>query len=207
MPNSQQSRPLTTEEQFRMLFDRTAKLNDKVSALLAPAWGSEMGIIPTDHPLYQGEKPPAAQEEQGAPVDWQAIAHQRERELRTEGERKRAEQLEELLSVAHETSNRSEAERARAVLRAEAAYRTLDTRTTEWNQAQAAIERVRVVRDRWLNTTLEPGQVRRLLDDVTRALDGTEQTAKPEASEKPKRPTPFECAPGNRCNACAVCWS
>ncbi len=94
MPNSQQSRQPTTEEQLRMLFDRAAKLNDKVSALLAPAWGSEMGIIPTDHPLYQGEKPPAVQEEQGAPVDWQAIAHQRERELKTEGERKHAAQKE-----------------------------------------------------------------------------------------------------------------
>lgn len=170
MPNSQQTRPLTTDEQLRMLFERTAKLNDKVSALLAPAWGSEMGIIPTDHPLYQGEKPPAVQEEQGAPVDWQAIAHQRERELMAEGERKRAAQQER-------------------------------------DGAQAAIERVRVVRDRWLNTTLEPGQVRRLLDDVTHALDGTEQTSQPEASEKPKRPTPFECAPGSRCNACAACWS
>jgi hypothetical protein len=95
MPDSQQSRPLTAEEQFRMLFDRTAKLNDKVSALLAPAWGSEMGIIPTGHPLYQGEKSPAAQqEEQGAPVDWQAIARQRERELKTEGVRKHLAQQE-----------------------------------------------------------------------------------------------------------------
>ncbi|MDQ0809875.1 hypothetical protein QFZ63_001589 [Streptomyces sp. B3I7] len=94
MPNSQQSRPLTTDGQLRMLFERTAKLNDKVSALLNPAWGSEMGIIPIDHPLYQGQKPSAAQEEQAAPVDWQAIARQRERELKTEGERKHAAQKE-----------------------------------------------------------------------------------------------------------------
>lgn len=92
MPNSQQTRPETADEQFKMLFARTAKLNDAVSALLAPAWGSEAGIIPTGHPLYVGDKPPAQQEEQGAPVDWQDIAKRRERELKTVGEaRHRAE--------------------------------------------------------------------------------------------------------------------
>lgn len=83
----QQTRPLTTDEQFRMLFDRTAKLNDAVSALLAPEWGARMGIIPEGHPLHPGA------DEQGVPVDWQAIAEQRERELKKVGEaRHRAEQ-------------------------------------------------------------------------------------------------------------------
>ncbi|MEU0818896.1 hypothetical protein [Streptomyces mirabilis] len=54
--NQQQTREQTPDEQFRMLFDRTAKLNDAVSALLAPKWGSENGIIPSDHPLYLGEE-------------------------------------------------------------------------------------------------------------------------------------------------------
>lgn len=34
----------------------------------------------------------------------------------------------------------------------------------------AALDRVRAVRDQWALNTLEPGQVRRLLDDLTRAL-------------------------------------
>lgn len=55
--NSQKSREMTPDENFRELYKRFAQLNDKVSALLAPAWGSEIGLIPTDHPLYQGEKP------------------------------------------------------------------------------------------------------------------------------------------------------
>jgi len=86
MTNSQQNRPLTHDEQLTMLFDRTAKLNDRVSARLAPKWGSEAGIIPSDHPLYVGEG--AVVEEQGAPVDWEAIARQRERELKAVGEQK-----------------------------------------------------------------------------------------------------------------------
>lgn len=57
--NLQQMRKSTPEEDIRELFSRTAKLNDAVSALLAPGWGSEAGIIPADHPLYVGEKPPA----------------------------------------------------------------------------------------------------------------------------------------------------
>lgn len=85
MTDSMQVREETPDEQFRMLFDRTAKLNDAVSALLAPAWGSEAGIIPSSHPLYVSQNPPAAAE-QGAPIDWQAIARQREHELKREGE-------------------------------------------------------------------------------------------------------------------------
>lgn len=83
----QQARPLTTDEQLRMLFDRTAKLNDAMSALLAPEWGARMGIIPEGHPLHPGA------DEQGVPIDWQAIAKQRERELKkAEEARHRAEQ-------------------------------------------------------------------------------------------------------------------
>ncbi|MFH9823045.1 hypothetical protein [Streptomyces bobili] len=63
--NSQKTREMTPEENFRELYKRFAQLNDKVSALLAPAWGSEMGIIPASHPLYQGEKSsPALTEEE-----------------------------------------------------------------------------------------------------------------------------------------------
>lgn len=36
----------------------------------------------------------------------------------------------------------------------------------------ATINRVRAVRDQWALNTLEPGQVRRLLDDLTAALNG-----------------------------------
>ncbi len=93
MADSQQTRPTTPEEDIKELYSRTAKLNDIASALLAPAWGSATGIIPADHPLYVAEKPPAAQQEQAAPVNWQAITRRRERELKTVGEaRHRAEQ-------------------------------------------------------------------------------------------------------------------
>jgi hypothetical protein len=83
----QQNRPPTPDEQFKMLFARTAKLNDAVSALLSPEWGAEAGILPEGHPLHPGTG------EQTAPVDWQAIAKQHERELKRIGEaRHRAEQ-------------------------------------------------------------------------------------------------------------------
>ncbi|MEV5048228.1 hypothetical protein AB0N20_27425 [Streptomyces griseoincarnatus] len=87
--NSQKARETTPEENFRELYKRFAQLNDKVSALLAPAWGSEMGLIPSDHPLYQGEKP-VQEQEQGAPVDWRAVVERRERELKTVGEARHA---------------------------------------------------------------------------------------------------------------------
>lgn len=45
----------TLGEDITELFSRVAKLNDIASALLAPAWGSEQGIIPPGHPLYVGE--------------------------------------------------------------------------------------------------------------------------------------------------------
>lgn len=85
MPNSQKTREMTPDENFRELYKRFAQLNDKVSALLNPAWGSEMGIIPTGHPLYAGEKPEETQE-QDAPVDWRAVIERRERELKAAGE-------------------------------------------------------------------------------------------------------------------------
>lgn len=124
----QQTRPATPEEDIRELYKRVAQLADRTSALLAPGWGSEAGIIPTDHPLYVGEKP-AAQAEKAAPVDWQAIVKRRERELKQVGQ---------------------------------ARYR-----------AELKVAEVRELRDRWLNMTIEPGQVRRLLDDLTAILDGS----------------------------------
>lgn len=48
-------------------------------------------------------------------------------------------------------------------------------RLEEDRQARAVVERVRELRDSWLLMTLEPGQVRRLLDGITRALDGQRQ--------------------------------
>ncbi|WP_327592485.1 hypothetical protein [Streptomyces chartreusis] len=92
MTDSQQNRPSTPEEDIKTLYGRVAKLDDITSALLSPAWGSEAGIIPTDHPLYVGENPAVADEEHGVPVDWQAITKRRERELKKVGEaRHRAE--------------------------------------------------------------------------------------------------------------------
>ncbi|KAB1146793.1 hypothetical protein F7R91_14530 [Streptomyces luteolifulvus] len=92
----QQKRPATPEEDIEVLYGRVAKLNDAVSALLNPNWGASMGILPEEHPLYPAALEPLpsrvakpfdpAQEEQGAPVDWQAIAKQRERELKKIGE-------------------------------------------------------------------------------------------------------------------------
>lgn len=88
MTNSEQTRPATPEEDISILYKRVARLNDKVSALLDPQWGTKHHILPEGHPLRV--EPDA--KEQGAPVDWQAIAQQRERELKTVGEaRHRAE--------------------------------------------------------------------------------------------------------------------
>jgi hypothetical protein len=80
-------RPPTPDEHFRELYRRTAELGDRVAALINPAWGIKTGILPEDHPFYPGMG------EQGAPVDWHAIAKQRERELKkVGGARHRAEQ-------------------------------------------------------------------------------------------------------------------
>ncbi len=95
MPNSQQDRPLTVDEQMKMLFARTAKLNDAISALLSPEWGARMGILPEGHPLHPTEaQKPITQQEQGALVDWEAIVKQRELELKTVGEAKQSAEQE-----------------------------------------------------------------------------------------------------------------
>lgn len=60
--------------------------------------------------------------------------------------------------------------------RAEAAYQTIDARTAERDQAQAAIERVRALADRWNLDAPPPGN--RPLTDLRAALDGTEQPTK-----------------------------
>jgi DNA repair exonuclease SbcCD nuclease subunit len=110
---------------------------------------------------------------------------------------RRAEQAEELLRVAHETSNRSETERARAVQRAEWAERNVssvaralargDRYRTAWRnarararkharsaeRAEAVIERVRHLADRWDLDAPPPGN--RPLTELRAALDGTEQ--------------------------------
>ncbi|MFB8772128.1 hypothetical protein [Streptomyces broussonetiae] len=113
MTNSQQTRPATPEEDIKALYGRVAKLNDAVSALLAPGWGSEAGIIPPGHPLHVSEQSAAAQE-QGAPVDWKAVAERRERELKTVGEaRHRAEKRAEAASRVG-TQHMVRAERAEA---------------------------------------------------------------------------------------------
>lgn len=52
MADVQQSRPLTADEQFKMLFERTAKLSDRVSALMSPEWGARTGLLPRVHPLH-----------------------------------------------------------------------------------------------------------------------------------------------------------
>ena len=105
----QQIRKSTPEEDIRVLFGRVAKLNDAMSALLDPEWGARAGILPDLHPLHpaqramplqamRGEQAPAEQE-QAAPVDWQAVVKRRERELRTVGEaRHRAEQQRDRLA-------------------------------------------------------------------------------------------------------------
>ena len=46
-------------------------------------------------------------------------------------------------------------------------------------------------------------RLRRLAGEAAAGAHRTEQAAEAQRT----RPTPFECEPGNRCNACAVCWS
>lgn len=61
-------------------------------------------------------------------------------------------------------------------------------RLEEDRQAWATVARVTGLRDSWLLMTLEPGQVRRLLDAVTRALEEPEE---PGAAEPPSGFVPF----------------
>jgi hypothetical protein len=109
-----------------------------------------------------------------------------ETEMReAETARQRADQVEDLLRVAHETSNRSEAERAAAVAdlestrellryenkRADDAIDREETAEQAAEEAQAAVERVRALASRW-------GVLRAYGSAATqlrRALDGTEQ--------------------------------
>lgn len=144
------------------------------------------------------EKSAVDQQEQSAPVDWQAVANGRERELKLVGEaRQLAEAEVDRLRAGEEPGwdplvaptpgqwiarfNRASAEE-----RLDVAKRVIDYTATagecfemnhvrrleEDQQAQVVLARVRELRDTWLLTTLEPGQVRRLLDGITRALDG-----------------------------------
>src|SRR5205085_1532149 len=83
--------PSTPEEDIKVLYRRVATLNDGLSALIDPEWGAQAGILPQSHPLHPGT---AAAQEQGAHVDWQAIASQREHELKTVGEQKRSVERE-----------------------------------------------------------------------------------------------------------------
>ncbi|MEU3507921.1 hypothetical protein ABZ733_08315 [Streptomyces longwoodensis] len=84
---------------------------------------------------------------------------------------RRADQAEDLLRVAHETSNQSEAERASAAQRLEEHRRLAAHRLAELEQAQAAIKRVRALASRW-------GVLRaygNAATELRRALDGAEQ--------------------------------
>ncbi|MCX4993816.1 hypothetical protein [Streptomyces longwoodensis] len=84
---------------------------------------------------------------------------------------RRADQAEDLLRVAHETSNRSEAERASTAQRLEEHRRLAAHRLAELEQAQAAIKRVRALASRW-------GVLRAYgsaATELRRALDGAEQ--------------------------------
>lgn len=136
MTTSAQTLEETPDEKFRMLFHRTAKLNDAVSALLNPKWGAEAGLIPEDHPLHPGAREES--EESGAPTDWRAVAQDMERRLKAEAVRR------------HE----AEAE----VKQWEATYgeNALRDALARLNGAEAAVERVRALRDRWVKAGPPP---------------------------------------------------
>lgn len=73
MPTDAQTRPATPEEDIRELYQRVARLNDVVSALLNPAWGSEHGYLPQGHPLRVDLRAASSDGKQGAPTDSQAV--------------------------------------------------------------------------------------------------------------------------------------
>ena len=151
------------------------------------------------------EESPAGQQEQTAPVDWESIARDRERELKLVGEaRHRAEAEVDRLRAGEEpgwdkltvpTSGQWIASwnQASAAERLDVATRVIENaqkagecfemnhvrRLEEDRQAWVTVARVRELRDTWLRMTLEPGQVRRLLDGITHALDGREETGAP----------------------------
>jgi chromosome segregation ATPase len=82
-------------------------------------------------------------------------------------QRQRAEQAEDLLRIAHDTSNRSEAERARAVQRAEEAEDRLRKATDAYTRLQAQADDAAAARDRWRERGKQ-AEVRRdaLIDEV-----------------------------------------
>ena len=142
---------------------------------------------------------PVDQQEQAAPVDWEAIARDRERELKLLGDARRYAEAEvDRLRAGEEpgwdpltapTPGQwiARFNRASAAERLDVAQRFIGytatagecfemnhtARLDEGREALVALARVRELRDSWLLMTLEPGQVRRLLDGITRALDGT----------------------------------
>lgn len=149
---------LLTEQQRTRAdsFEARAALREALDALIHSG-----GVPPTEPDVDRWRttldepegRNPVDQQERAAPVDWQAIANGRERELKQVGEaRRRAE-----TDLAWQQSVNSD-------LRVE-------------NQARGEkLARVRELRDTWLRMTLEPGQVRRLLDGITHALDGPKET-------------------------------
>lgn len=90
-----------------------------------------------------------------------AIRQRKEQEDRALRAEKRADQAEELLRIAHDTSNRSEAERARAVQRAEQAEAERDTARQHAAAIAAQRDRLRQrmnnLADRWERDAPPPG--------------------------------------------------
>lgn len=180
--NSQQTHPATPEEDIKVLYGRVAKLNDIASALLAPAWGSETGIIPADHPLYVGEK--AAGEEQATPVKQRADCTELEW---AEQERARMERLYTRECTRAETAE-AERDQLREALgaalgRASADRAALIEVGMRERARQAAIERVRKALAVRLADDECGEQERRgyhsALIDVGRALDDGDEPAPP----------------------------
>lgn len=202
---------------------------DTFTRVTSPTSGTVMGyqappIHPDDMTRWRAaldepdEKSPVDQQEQPSPVDWQAIARDRERELKLVGEARRHAEVEvDRLRAGEEPgwdplvvptpgqwiarwNGLDPTERLRA---AEAHIRVAEIanrcefqghtqRLDEAQQAQTTVARVRDLRDAWLLMTLEPGQVRRLLDEITRALDGQSvyDITQAEPDEAPPRINP-----------------
>ena len=72
-----------------------------------------------------------------------------------------------------------------------------EKRLDEDRQAWATLARVRDVRATWALYTLEPGQVRRLLDDLTHALDEPANNSEQPARTTPDNPTTSSNSPDN----------
>jgi hypothetical protein len=80
-------------------------------------------------------------------------------------------QREEAVQYANEQKRRAEQAEQEADATASAAGLAVSLVRERAERAETAIARVRELRDSWLRMTLEPGQVRRLLDGITAALD------------------------------------